>query len=88
MLHVVSDAGIYDSRQEGSGCHNKHAYIKKRFPPWNLALAAFVGAMIILWDWWTLVRQRCEKLFTIVLVSILGMWGYAVYGLLGWDYKL
>jgi hypothetical protein len=69
-----------------SGGHERKN-IEQYFPPGYLVMAALTGLFGIGIGWWNLRCERYEIVSTFIFLSGLGLWGYAVFGLLDWSFK-
>jgi hypothetical protein len=86
--HFVSDSSIDASGDERTNGGNQHKQIKHYLPPWHLVVAALAGLSGSWWGWRTLCSEMRENIATVVLLCGVGLWGYAVYGLLFWSFEL
>ena len=85
--HPIGDSGVDTRSDDGPYRANEHPDFKAYLPPWRFVMTAFAGIFGIGWAWWQLRHERREAAATVVLVSVICFWGYAVYELLWWSFK-
>lgn len=63
--------------------------VKHPLPEWRFMMAAFAGLFGSGWGWWQLQRNERENWWILLIfLGGLGVWGYAVFGLLNWSFAL
>jgi CHASE2 domain-containing sensor protein len=76
--HHVSDADIASQSKETEN-------IQQNFPPWHFVVAALAGFVGTFVGWWNLRDGRRGPVSTFIFLCGLALWGYAVFGALGWS---